>query len=349
MMKSVMEQEALQAPHVLATQFKKNQTLLEELSKRLQQAKPRVAVTIARGSSDHAATFAKYLLETRAGIITSSAAPSVFTLYRKQLLVKDCLVIGISQSGASPDVAEMLASARQNGAVTVAIVNQTQSPLAEAAEYVVPLWAGEEKAVAATKTYLATLGALIQLTVALTQDSELLAALSRFPNELELATKMDWSAAIAELQHRHNTFVIGRGYGFPIAQEAALKLKETAKIHAEAFSGAEVLHGPFALIEKNFPILMLAQQDETLSGMLEIASRMKNLGVDVMLALPQKINTINLSDYSSIALPLPPALHPILDPLFVIQAFYMMVAQLSVARGFNPDAPDNLLKITKTW
>lgn len=343
-----MEQEALQAPLVLARQFTQNKPSILELAERLRRVSPTVAITIARGSSDHAATFAKYLLETRAGMIVSSAAPSVFTLYQKQLAVKDCLVIGISQSGASPDVVEMLTAARQQGAITVAIVNQVDSSLAEAAEYIIPLCAGPEKAVAATKSYIATLGALIQFTALLTKDAALENALTRLPESLEQAAKMDWSATISEYQSRQNTFVIGRGYGFPIAQEAALKFKETAKIHAEAFSGAELLHGPFALVEKNFPILMLAQHDETLPGMLEIATRMKKLGADVLLALPEN-GRKDLQDAASLLLPLPHSLHPICDPLLVIQAFYMMAARLSVARGFNPDAPDNLSKVTKTW
>lgn len=345
---SLMEEEALQAPKVIENQFKKNHDLLSQLAERLRKSPPRLAVTIARGSSDNAATFAKYLLETKASLVTASAAPSVFTLYQKKLPLKDCLVIGISQSGASPDVAEMLSAARQEGAVTVAIVNKTDSHLAQAAEYVVPIHAGEEKAVAATKTYMATLSALIQLTALLTQDSVLQTALTQLPKSLEKAAKMDWSAAISEYQYRHNTFVVARGYGYPIAQEAALKLKETSKLHAEAISAAEILHGPFALIEKNFPILMLAQHDETLSGMLKVAERMKSLNADVMLALPENPK-IKVTEAASIILPLPHTVHPICDPLLVIQAFYVMAARLSLARGFNPDAPENLTKVTSTW
>ena len=347
---SQMEKEALEAPQLIAKQLTNNQAVLEKLSARLQTTMPSLAMTIARGSSDHAATFAKYLLEARAGVITASAAPSVFTLYRKQLRVKNCLVIGISQSGASPDVAEMLTAARQHGAITVAFVNQTDSALASAAEYVVPLWAGSEKAVAATKTYLATLSALIQFIALFTRDAVLLKILSHLPAALEKAAKMDWSSAIEIYQHCSSTFVVGRGYGYPIAQEAALKFKETAKIHAEAFSGAELLHGPFALVEKNFPLFLFAQQDESLTGMLEISARMKKLGATVLLALPQKQQEKNtIQDAASIVLPLPTALHPVCDPLLIIQAFYVMMARLSLARGLNPDAPLNLTKVTQTW
>jgi len=343
-----MEIEALQAPLVLAEQMRANQALLSSLARRLRESPPYLAMTIARGSSDHAATFAKYVLETRAGIITTSAFPSVFTLYQKKLPLKNCLVIAISQSGASLDVAEMLSAARLQGAITVAFVNECDSTLANAAEYVVPLGAGPEKAVAATKTYLATLGALIQFTAILTEDDALQKKLLQLPEALSQASTMDWSQALVSLQTRNNALVVARGYGLPIAQEAALKMKETAKLHAEAFSGAELLHGPFALVEKNFPLLLFAQQDQTLPSMLEIATRMKALGATVLLALASHPEQ-HLTDVASILLPLPPALHPICDPLLIIQAFYKMIARLSLARGFNPDAPDNLSKVTMTW
>lgn len=349
---SQMETEAREVPHILAKQFTENAALLTKLTAHLRSRSPRLAMTIARGSSDHAATFAKYLLETRAGLITASAAPAVFTLYKKQLSVENCLVLGISQSGASPDVAEMLAAARQHGAMTVAFVNHTDSVLARSAEYVIPLWAGLEKAVAATKTYLATLGALIQFIAIYTQDSVLLNAVSQLPTVLQNATMMDWFLAIEEYKSCHNTFVIGRGYGYPIAQEAALKFKETARIHAEAFSGAELLHGPFSLIEKNFPLLIFGQRDETLQSIIDISTRMKTLGAKVLLALPQNGEgevEKNLQEAASLLLPSLPTLHPVCDPLLMIQSFYIMMARLSLARGLNPDQPHHLTKITQTW
>ena len=349
-MVTTMEQEARQAPDLMTQQLKANHALFTTLSAHIRRVRPTVAMTIARGSSDHAATFAKYLLETRAGMITSSAAPSVVTLYKKTLPVKNCLVLGISQSGASPDIVEMFLSAREAGAITVALVNQTASPLADVAEYVIPLGAGEEKAVAATKTYIATLSALIQCVAVLTQDEALLAALMALPEKLQQAAQQDWSEAIAQYIECRNTFVVGRGYGFPIAQEAALKFKETAKIHAEAFSGAEVLHGPFALVEKEFPLMLFAQQDESFAGMLEIGKRMRSLGANVLIASPGYAGDQSaIAESASARLPLPMGLHPVCDPLIMIQAFYIMMARLSIARGLNPDIPANLTKVTKTW
>jgi len=347
---SQMEREALTAPQVLVRQFAENRYVLQDLCARLQCYPPIFAMTIARGSSDHAATFAKYLLETQLGLVTASAAPSAVTLYDANLQLKNSLVIGLSQSGQSPDIAEMFIAARRAGAITVAIVNQTESPLAKAAEYVIPLWAGPELAVAATKSYIATLGVLVQLVAFLKQDPTLLDALIRLPESLHMAAQMDWSAAGLVYQERNNTLVVARGYGFPIAQEAALKFKETARIHAEAFSGAELLHGPFALVQQAFPLLMFAQQDVSLPGMLDLAKQVRQLGANVLLAVPsQAVSKSELDDAASVVLPLPKALHPICDPLMMIQAFYVMMSRLAIARGFNPDAPENLSKVTKTW
>ncbi|EKD73865.1 MAG: hypothetical protein ACD_45C00169G0004 [uncultured bacterium] len=189
---------------------------------------------------------------------------------------------------------------------------------------------------------------MIHFVAALTQDKKLLQALTELPTALHSALQQDWSSAITEYQHAHNTFVVGRGLGYPIAEEAALKFKETAKIHAEAFSGAELLHGPFALVEKHFPLLLFAQQDESFAGMLAIAKRVHAIGARVMIASPE--HTVDLrNEPEFIQLPMPQGLHPICDPLMMIQAFYIMMARLSVARGFNPDVPFNLTKVTKTW
>jgi glucosamine--fructose-6-phosphate aminotransferase (isomerizing) len=350
MLISQMELEAKMAAGVLIKQFSANHDALYALSLRLHASRPPFAMTIARGSSDHAATYAKYVLETQLGLVTASAAPSVETLYKAKLHLKNSLVMGLSQSGQSPDIAEMLVLARHAGAITVAFVNKASSPLSEAAEYVIPLWAGEERSVAATKSYIATLSVLVHFAALMTGSPELLTALSALPSVLDEAVGMDWSPAIKEYQQQQNTFIVGRGYGFPIAQEAALKFKETAAIHAEAFSGAEVLHGPFALVQQNFPLLILGQDDVTLPGILNLSKQATQLGAKTLLAVPSNVaKSASLAGVATTLLPLPAALHPLCDPLVAIQAFYVMVARLAVARGLNPDAPLNLAKITRTW
>jgi len=346
---TIMEQEAREAPKIVARQLQENLAVLKSLCERVSQVQPRFAVTIARGSSDHACTYAKYLLETKLGLVTSSAAPSVITTYCSDLKLGGALVIGVSQSGKSPDICEMMEAARSKGAITVAITNHPVSPLAEAAEFVVPIWAGEEKAVAATKSYLGSLSALAQFVALLSHDEKLISALQELPESLSKALKCDWSLALPQLKEIERTFVIARGYGYAIAQEAALKFKETASIQAEAFSSAEVLHGPFALIKRDHPFLLLTQNDRTLPGMIMLAKKIKNLGGVPIMAISQNLAFDNeLADVLSLALPLPDSLHPILDPLMVIQAFYPMVAQLAVLRGYDPDAPANLQKVTET-
>lgn len=346
---TLMEQEAKEAPEVIARQIRENKDIISSLCRRLRKHRPPFAMTVARGSSDHAATYAKYLLETRMGMVTSGAAPSVLTLYGTQLYEKGGLVIGISQSGKSPDICEMMESARKRGAVTISIVNHEESPLAKAAEYVIPLRAGEEKAVAATKSYLGSLSALLQLGAEFLQDRELLGCLDRLPEFLQQALEKDWSGAVDALKGISDTLVIGRGYGYPIAQEAALKFKETASVHAEAFSGAEVLHGPFALVKKDYPVLLFMQGDSSLPGMIDLGKEIKALGAFPLVAAPAGlISEEEIKKTAEVYLPLPEALSPLCDPLMAIQAFYPMVARFAVSRGYNPDSPEHLKKITET-
>ncbi|MFC2149222.1 SIS domain-containing protein [Candidatus Auribacterota bacterium] len=344
-----MEKEARQVPDVIAKQMTENLDIWTSLAKRLRKDPPSFAMTVARGSSDHAATYAKYLLETKLGLITASAAPSVLTLYGTHMYEKGGLVIGISQSGGSPDICELMEEARKRGTVTIAIVNKTDSPMAKAAEYVVPMHAGEEKAVAATKSYLASLSALLQFITVCTGEKELTESLSKLPDTLRASLTMDWEPAISRLKAITDTLVIGRGYGFPAALEAALKFKETSAIHAEAFSGAEVLHGPFALVRKDYPVMMFTQNDVSLEGMLDLAKKIRSLGAETLMAVPEKLlSASQLAETASMVLPLPESINPLCDPLMTIQAFYIMIARLAVSRGFDPDSPDNLKKVTET-
>ena len=348
-MSTIMEKEAREMPDCVAKQWRENQAEIEALAKRVQAAKPSFALTVARGSSDHAATFAKYLFETKLGLITATAAPSTVTLYRSDLQLKNSLVVGISQSGKSPDICEVMKQAKEKGAITVAIVNVVDSPLANLSDFVLPLHVGEEKAVAATKSYIGSLTSLIQMTAILANDQPLLTAMEKLPDALQAAANQDWSMAIPHLEKAHDALVLARGYGFPIAQEAALKLKETSSIHAESFSGAEVLHGPFAVLSPGFPALMFTQNDASLTAMLVLAKKIKDVGAHLMLAATADvIATSDVSQAASQILALPNSLHPICDPLLSIQAFYPMAAHLAVKRGKNPDAPDNLKKVTET-
>ena len=203
---------------------------------------PRAVVTCARGSSDHAATFARYLIETRAGVLTSHSAPSVSSLYATKPDFESVLFIAISQSGASPDLLAAASAAREAGAGLV--VNADGSPLSRCAHHTIPLHAGEETSVAATKSYIASLAAVVHFVAAWTRDRDLEEALAQAPDLLARAWLLDWSAAIPVFRAADSLYVIGRGLGLGIAREAALKFKETCGMHAEAFSAAELRHGP---------------------------------------------------------------------------------------------------------
>jgi glucosamine--fructose-6-phosphate aminotransferase (isomerizing) len=310
-----------------------------QLGERLRRLAPRAIVTCARGSSDHAATFAKYLIETRLGILTSSAAPSISSVYAAKADLRGTVMLAISQSGASPDLLATVANAKSAGAVIVALVNVENSPLAQAADYTIPLCAGSEQSVAATKSYIAALSAIIHLVAFWSQDEELLDALAQAPAQLERAWQLDWCPALAPLRPAHDLYVVGRGLGLGVAQEAALKLKETCGLHAEALSAAELRHGPMALVQVGFPVLIFAQNDETHGGVEALATELAARGAQILLA--------GASSPKSLVLPTENA-HPAIQPMLIIQSFYRMVNALSVARGFDPDHPPHLRKVTET-
>lgn len=345
-MTTVMQQEALASPEIVSLQLVENMTVIKDLVKHLQQHPPAFAYTIARGSSDNAAYYAKYLLAIENGLMTASLPPSINSLYHSKLQVKNALAIAVSQSGASPDLCNSLQAAKDAKATTVAIVNTVDSPLANIADFVIPMHAGKETAVAATKTYIASLTAIAQLTACYASDKSLLQALARLPETLENAAKQDWQVAADVLQNMHSLFVLARGIGFPVAEEAALKFKETANIHAESFSSAEYQHGPMALTKPELPFLMFGQADATLPGVFAFCEKLTNMGAETMLACAaDKITDANIAKH---ILSLPNSLHPMLDPIACIQAFYPMMAQLAINRGYNPDAPANLNKVTET-
>jgi glutamine---fructose-6-phosphate transaminase (isomerizing) len=334
-----MFHEAAQAPEVVRAQLTANAAHATQLAARLRRSPPRAVVTCARGSSDHAATFARYLIETRLGLLTSSAAPSVSSVYEAAPDLSGTLMLTISQSGASPDILAVVSRARAAGAYIVALVNAERSPLAQLADEVLPLHAGTERSVAATKSYIASLSAIVQLVAEWAGDAPLAAALQRAPEALARAWQLDWSAAVARLTAASSLYVIGRGLGLAIAQEAALKFKETCGLHAEAVSAAELRHGPMALVRAGFPLLLFTQNDESRAGVMQLAAELAAQRADVLLAGASLAGTTQLPTEGA---------HPVIEPLLFIESFYRMANGLSLARGHNPDAPPHLNKVTET-
>lgn len=335
-----MFREAAEASAVVRAQLVQNAFLFQTLAGRLRAAPPRAVVTLGRGSSDHAATYARYLIETRLGVMTSSAGPSVSSVYDASPSMEGMLCLVISQSGRSPDLLAAAQAAAAAGALVVALVNDEGSPLAALADLTIPLRAGPELSVAATKSYIAALAATAQLCAFWLEDTALLAALDGLPDRLAEAWTQQWTAAPARLIGARNLYVLGRGIGFGVAQEAALKFKETCGLHAEAFSTAEVRHGPMALVGPGFPILAFAQDDESRPGVEAAVAACVAQGADVM-----KVGGIDQPGVCR--LPAPSA-HSVLEPIAFVQGFYRMVCELAVARGFNPDRPPHLKKVTET-
>jgi glucosamine--fructose-6-phosphate aminotransferase (isomerizing) len=334
-----MFQEAAESPQVVARQLRENAKLVAGIGSVLRARTPRAVVTCARGSSDHAATYAKYLIETRARVLTASAAPSISSVYGIEQDLRECLFVAISQSGKSPDLLASVAAAKRSGALVVALCNAPESPLTAAADFAIPLWAGVERSVAATKSYIATLAALAHLVAEWTADAALKSATAALPATLAAAWQLDWRAALPILTPAEHLYVIGRGLGLGVAQEAALKAKETCGLHAEAYSGAEVRHGPFALLGPRFPALLLAQDDATRPGLEALAAELAGRGVGVVMAGARALGATLLPTVPGPA---------VLAPVPLAASLYRLLASLAVERGRDPDHPPHLHKVTET-
>lgn len=334
-----MHREAAEAPAVVRAQLACNGEAIAALAARLRAKPPRLAVTFARGSSDHAATYAKYLLETHAGLVTASASPSTASVYQARPDMRDALAFAISQSGRSPDLVASAESARAAGACVVALVNDADSPLAKVADHAIALCAGPEQSVAATKSWIASLAALLHLVARWRDDAALLSALDAAPETLERAWRWPWEGALPFLRLAEDLYVIGRGPGLALAQEAALKCKETCGLHAEAFSSAEVRHGPQALLGERFPALLFGQDDETRAGTEALAADLAARGVPVIVA--------GCRATAGLVLPTSPFPAP-LAPMALGLAFYRLANALALARGHDPDNPPHLRKVTET-
>lgn len=336
--KTTMYREAAEAPDRVETQLQRNADALARLVERLRARPPLAMVTIGRGSSDHAATYARYLVETRLGILASSLSPSIFSVFKAPLSLANMLCLAISQSGRSPDLLAAAGAARDSGAVVVALVNDPCSPLAEIASTVVPLDAGPERSAAATKSFITSLSAVAQLVALWSGDEAMQSALAQLPSALAQAWKEDWSPCRDMLRSADHLYTVGRGLHLGIAQEAAHKLKETCMIHAEAYSSAEVLHGPNELAGRDFPVLLFRSEDASDASVVEAARRLGEQGASVMMAGGGDPGT----------LPVPRAPDPALAPILQIQAFYRMANALACERGHDPDRPRHVQKVTHT-
>ena len=333
---TIMAREIESIPGVVRRQIDQSLDRYLETGAHLRERGPAAVVTCARGSSDHAATYFKYLVETRIGIPVGSIGPSVASVYEAQLSLRNTPVVTISQSGASSDLLALQHAANKTGALTIALTNTAGSPLAEAAAIHLLLEAGPEQAVAATKTFIASLVALASIVAGWSADDDLVAAISDLPAVLESAIRTDWSAAIPSISSSSNLYVVSRGLAYAIAGEAALKLKETCRLHAEAYSAAELHHGPIELAASGLTALAFSTRDKSDESIRSATSALRKAGAEVFVA--------GATD----PLPTTPAAHVALDPVSQIASFYKFVEQMSVSLGRNPDKPSLLSKVTVT-
>lgn len=331
---SLMAQEAAEAPQAVARFLDHNAQALADLGARLRRAPPPVVLTCARGSSDNAAAYFKYLCEIVTGVPCASVGASVVSVYGAALKAEGALCLTISQSGQSPDIVALQQAAKAAGAVTVALVNVAESPAARNADICLALQAGAERSVAATKSFIASCAAAAAIVAQWSGDAALQAAVARLPETLAAAVHLPWPGFTAFAKDAASLFVLGRGPAYPIAQETALKLKETCAIHAEAYSVAEVMHGPWELMARDFPVLIYAPGDAARANTLEAAAKMRATGADVRV----------VGD----GLPFAPAGHALLEPISMIATAYMAIEQVAVALGRNPDRPRLLKKVTET-
>lgn len=337
---SQMASEIGQLPQTVARFLDQPDGALMKAAAALRAKDPALLTTVARGSSSHAATYLKYAIELQTGVPVAMLSPSIASIYERPLKLTKAVTIAISQSGYSSDVVCMVDAARAGGALTVAITNDADSLVAHGSAHCLALQAGEEKSVAATKTFVNSVVAGLLLLAEWQQDRELRRALDELPEAFSRAVALDWSPLADCLSTSSQAFMIGRGPGMAIASEAALKLKEACGIHAGAYSSAEVLHGPAAIVQSGFPVLAFGCNDKSLPRFVETAEKLSAQGGAVFVTGANVSGTTPLPSVSG--------LHPLLAPLVQIGSFYAMVEALSWQRGFNPDTPPYLRKVTKT-
>ncbi|WP_170360448.1 SIS domain-containing protein [Ruegeria arenilitoris] len=336
---SKMRQEVLEIPDAVDRLLSQGAANIQDAARRVKEADPRFLITVARGSSDHACAYLKYAAELLLNLPVASVGPSVSSIYGSDLRAAGAVCLSVSQSGQSPDIVGMTRTLKSSGGVTVAITNNTASRLAEVTDAVLPLHAGPELSVAATKTLVTSLVAGLWLLAEIKGDGDLTAAIRSLPGHLGQAAQCDWSAAADAITGR-SLFTLGRGPSFAMSNEAALKIKETCQIHAESYSAAEVLHGPVSIVEQGFPAIVFAAADAAEQTTAEAADALAGKGAAVF-AATDKVTKAH-------SLPVTRTDHWLTDPIATITSFYSMVEAVAQARGIDPDTPRHLRKVTET-
>ena len=339
---TLMRQEVLEIPDAVDRLLTAGALDVRRAAELARDVDPSFFLSIARGTSDHACTYLKYASELVLRKPMASVGPSVKSIYDVDLASDGAVCLSVSQSGASPDILRMTKSVASSGGLTIAITNNAKSALGEVAETTVPLHAGPERSVAATKTFVTSLVAGLWLIAEIKEDRDLIKAIQRLPDFLSRATACEWSEAADTIaaQDVQSLFVLGRGPSWAVANEAALKFKETCLIHAESYSSAEILHGPVSIVEGGFPILSFAAQDAAEESLAEVADFLADKGA-LSFATTHQVKTAKVLPHVRTA-------HWLTDPIATVTSFYGMVEEVARRRGIDPDTPRHLKKVTKT-
>jgi glucosamine--fructose-6-phosphate aminotransferase (isomerizing) len=337
---SLMRQEIDEIPQAVDRLLTDGAAAIDGAAADLRALDPAVLVTVARGSSDHVCSFLKYAAELELGVPVASVGPSVASVYKRRMKLDRAACLSVSQSGQSPDIVEMARAARRDGALSLAITNDPDSPLAAACDRTLALHAGPERSVAATKTFVCSAVAGLRMLAAWRGDAALLNAVHALPEALAHAVALDWPELRAAIGLRTSLYTLGRGPSWAMSNEAALKFKETCLLHAESYSSAEVLHGPVSIVDAGFPVLCLAAADAAEPMVADIAAQIAAKGAAAFITGPARGGAASLAHVRTG--------HPLTDPLALIATFYAVVERLAVERGIDPDTPRHLKKVTQT-
>jgi len=343
---SHLEQEIREQPEAIARLLDAEIGCARELAQAIRRRNPSFVYIAARGTSDHAAAYAQYLLGAVAGLPVALATPSLYTMARRPPRLNQALVVGISQSGHSPDIVAVVEEGRRQGALTLTITNNPESPLAAAADVTMPIHAGEERAVAATKTYTAQLAALALLAAALNDGEGLWRELKELPGHVARALEVEPEVAgrVERYRYMDHCVLIGRGYNYPTALEIALKLKELTYVIAESYSSADFLHGPIAIIDQGFPAILIAAGGMVYQDVLSLARELRTRGAELVVFSEQQ----EACDLAHTALRLPAGVPEWLSPMVAVVPGQLFAAALTRAKGYDLDAPRGLHKVTRT-
>ncbi len=337
---TLMRKEILEIPDAARSLLSDGLASIQAAAKDLRLKDPRFVTTVARGSSDHASTLVKYACELSLGLPVASIGPSVASIFAAPLKLASSASIIISQSGQSPDIVKLAQAATEQGSLSIAITNETTSPLAATCKHAIHIKAGTEASVAATKTFVTSALAGLAVLAYWKQDDALIAAIEALPDHFARAVEYDWPELCSALSGHDSLYVLGRGPSLAISNEAALKFKETCQLHAESYSSAEVLHGPVSIVERGYPVLAMVSRDAAEGSINAVADQLAEQGA-LVFATTDKVKHAN-------RLPVVRTNHPLTDPLALVVSFYAFVEKLALQRGGNPDKPRNLKKVTET-